>query len=231
VGKPEPQQIEPDALGGFKRAEHSDLPDAYLTSYGTGRVISFHRSEWLLSVGSVVRWYAIFHRGIGVECARRARRSPGREGRWAPSISRTGGFVVQTALSYAGSCEKTVKVVADSIGLDFLNSIAVLMDFKFERVTFGQDLLAWLQRVRFARDGVLDCFRRSSFCGRRGYCGRPGSRPGSLRDWFKPFVSEHMDASFESRAPEPLNQVLARGGELDQNVARDWFRTSERRHT
>jgi len=111
--------------------------------------------------------------------------------------------------------------IADGLGLDFLNTIAVPVDTKVEWLGSGEDLLAWLKRAELAPNEVLDFFRRDAV---------PGELDGiaaqarALRDWFKPFVYKHMGRPLPAtalRELEPLNQLLARDEEFGQIVARD----------
>jgi predicted RNA-binding Zn ribbon-like protein len=111
--------------------------------------------------------------------------------------------------------------IADNLGLDFLNTIAVPVDTTIEWLTSGDDLLAWLKQARLVPDEVLDAFRTSDV---------PGELDGiaaqarALRDWFKPFVYKHVGRPLEPtalRELEPLNQLLARDEEFGQIVVRD----------
>jgi predicted RNA-binding Zn ribbon-like protein len=109
--------------------------------------------------------------------------------------------------------------VADNMGLDFLNSIAVPVDTKVEWLASGEDLLAWLKQARLVPAEVLLGFRRST---RPRQLDAVARQARSLRDWFKPFVYKHMGAPLGPRALrelEPLNRMLARDQEFGQIVA------------
>jgi predicted RNA-binding Zn ribbon-like protein len=118
--------------------------------------------------------------------------------------------------------------IAESPGLDFLNTVAVPVDTKVEWLTSGEDLLAWLKQAGLVPDDVLDALRNSAV---------PGELDGiaaqarALRDWFKLFVYKHMGRPLTPTSLhelEPLNQLLARDEEFGQVVVRD--RLHDRRH-
>jgi len=118
--------------------------------------------------------------------------------------------------------------IADNLGLDFLNSIAVPVDTKVEWLASGQDLLAWLKQAGLVPDDVLDGLRKRAVPGELDAI---AVQARALRDWFKPFVYEHMGRPLERNALrqlEPLNQLLARDQEFGQIVVRD--RLSDHEH-
>lgn len=120
--------------------------------------------------------------------------------------------------------------IADSMGLDFLNSIAVPVDTKVEWLASGEDLLAWLKQAGLVPDDVLDAFRKSALPGELDAIAAQGR---ALRDWFKPFVYKHMGRPIEPNALrqlEPLNQLLARDEEFGQIVVRDRLHDQEDDH-
>jgi predicted RNA-binding Zn ribbon-like protein len=117
--------------------------------------------------------------------------------------------------------------IADSLGLDFLNTIAVPVVTKVEWLSGGEDLLAWLKQSGLVPGDVLEAFPISAV---------PGELDGiaaqarALRDWFKLFVYKHMGRPLEPSALhelEPLNQLLARDEEFVQIVVRDRLRERE----
>ncbi|MGC1298244.1 MAG: ABATE domain-containing protein [Alloacidobacterium sp.] len=110
--------------------------------------------------------------------------------------------------------------IADSIALDFLNSIAVPVDTRVEWLASGEDLLAWLKQAGLVPDDVLSAFRKGALPGQLDAI---AAQARGLRDWFKPFVYKHMGRPIEPKALrelEPLNQLLARDDEFGQIVAR-----------
>jgi predicted RNA-binding Zn ribbon-like protein len=111
--------------------------------------------------------------------------------------------------------------IADSLGLDFLNSVAVPLDTKFEWLASGEDLVVWLAEAGLVPADVLDSFSKSALPGELDAI---ASQARALRDWFKPFVYKHMGKPLGSKALrllEPLNKLLARDEEFGQIVARD----------
>jgi len=117
--------------------------------------------------------------------------------------------------------------IADNLGLDFLNTIAVPVDTKVEWLTSGEDLLAWLKQAGLVPDDVIDDFRKSAV---PGELDAVAAQARALRDWCKLFVYKHMGSPLETtalRELEPLNQLLARDQEVGQIVVRDRLREGE----
>jgi predicted RNA-binding Zn ribbon-like protein len=111
--------------------------------------------------------------------------------------------------------------IADNMGLDFLNSIAVPVDTQVDWLTSGEDLLAWLKQAGLVPEDVLGVFRKTALPGELDAI---AAQARALRDWFKPFVYKHMGRPIGSNALrqlEPLNQLLARDEEFGQLVVRD----------
>ena len=112
-------------------------------------------------------------------------------------------------------------LIADNLGLDFLNTIAVPVDTKVEWLASGEDLLAWLKEAGLVPDDVLESLRKTAG---RGELDAIAAQARALRDWFKPFVYKHMGRPLKPNAlrqVEPLNQLLARDEEFGQIVVRD----------
>jgi predicted RNA-binding Zn ribbon-like protein len=117
--------------------------------------------------------------------------------------------------------------IADNLGLDFLNTLAVPVDTKVEWIASGEDLLLWLKQAGLAPEDVLDGLRKSAL---PGELDAVAGQARALRDWFKPFVYKHMGKPLGSKALrhlEPLNQLLARDEEFGQIVARDRLSDSD----
>jgi predicted RNA-binding Zn ribbon-like protein len=120
--------------------------------------------------------------------------------------------------------------IADHVGLDFLNTIAVPVDTQVEWLRSGEDLLAWLRQARLVPSDVLDSVRKSAG---RGELDVIAGQARGLRDWFKPFVYKHMGRPLRPNALrqlESLNQLLARDQEFGQIVARDRLTDQEHDH-
>jgi predicted RNA-binding Zn ribbon-like protein len=117
--------------------------------------------------------------------------------------------------------------IADNLGLDFLNTIAVPVDAKVEWLSSGEDLFAWLKQAGLVPGDVLAALRKSAV---------PGELDGiaaqarALRDWFKLFIYKHMGRPLEPvslRELHPLNQLLARDEEFGQIVVCDRLHEQE----
>ena len=120
--------------------------------------------------------------------------------------------------------------IADNIGLDFLNSIAVPVDTKVEWLASGEDLLAWIKQAGLAPHDVLNAFRKSTLPGELDAI---ATQARALRDWFKPFVYKYMGRPIGPNALrqlKSLNQLLAREAEFGQIVVRDRLDKQENNH-
>ena len=117
--------------------------------------------------------------------------------------------------------------IADNLGLDFLNTVAVPVDTKVEWLSSGEDLLAWLKQAGLVPGDVLAALRKSAVPGELEAI---AAQARALRDWFKLFVYKHMGRPLEPaslRELQPLNQLLARDEEFGQIGVRDWLREGE----
>ena len=111
--------------------------------------------------------------------------------------------------------------IADNLGLDFLNTIAVPVDTKVEWISSGEDLLAWLKQAGLVPGDVLAALRKRAVPANLTASRHKRAR---LRDWFKLFVYKHMGKPLEPtslRELQPLNQLLERDEEFGQIVVRD----------
>ena len=120
--------------------------------------------------------------------------------------------------------------IADNLGLDFLNTLAVPVDTKVEWIASGEDLLVWLKQAGLVPQDVLDGLRKSAL---PGELDAVAGQARGLRDWFKAFVYKYMGKPLEPKALrqlEPLNQLLARDEEFGQIVVRDRLSDGEHGH-
>jgi predicted RNA-binding Zn ribbon-like protein len=106
--------------------------------------------------------------------------------------------------------------VGDSLGLDFLNSIATPLDTPVDWIADGEGLLDWLEQARLVPGEVLADARAHAL---PGELDTVADQARSLREWFRGFVRRHMGRSLT--APdlaqlEPLNRLLER----DESFAR-----------
>ena len=126
--------------------------------------------------------------------------------------------------------------IADSLGLDFLNSIATPLDTPVDWLDNGDGLLEWLADARLVAAEALDALRASAA---PGELDKAAEQARALREWFRGFVRKHMGRPLTSkslRELEPLNRLLERdetfsritvdrnggGGRLELQVRRRW---------
>lgn len=110
--------------------------------------------------------------------------------------------------------------LADSLGLDFLNSIATPVDTPVDWLEDGEGLLSWLQQARLMPDEVVGLIRGRAI---PGEIDRIASQARTLREWFRTFVREHRGQPLKTAdlaALEPLNQLLKRDDGYSAIVAR-----------
>jgi predicted RNA-binding Zn ribbon-like protein len=111
--------------------------------------------------------------------------------------------------------------VADSAGLDFLNSIATPLDTPVEWLSSGADLLAWLEQAQLVPADVLSSFRAHTL---PGELAAVAAQARTLREWFRTFVYEHKGKPLRANALlqlAPLNRILEREDQYSQIVKRD----------
>jgi predicted RNA-binding Zn ribbon-like protein len=111
--------------------------------------------------------------------------------------------------------------IADSPGLDFLNSIATPVDTVVDWLDSGDGLLRWLAQARLVPADVLDELRARAM---PGELDRVADQARALREWFRGFVRKYMGRPLTPRALhelDPLNRLLERD---------EAFRRISRRH-
>ena len=111
--------------------------------------------------------------------------------------------------------------VADAVGLDFLNTLAVPVDTQVEWLGSGDDLIAWLEAAELVPAETLVALRKTAV---PGEFDTVASQARKLREWFRGFVRAHMGKPLKPKALqdlEPLNRVLSRDEEFGQVVSRD----------
>ena len=100
--------------------------------------------------------------------------------------------------------------LADSAGLDFLNSIATPVDVPVDWIDDGPGLLAWLRQGGLVPGEVLDGIQRAAV---PGELDAVAAQARALREWFRSFVRERKGAPLgpgDLTVLEPLNGLLAR---------------------
>jgi predicted RNA-binding Zn ribbon-like protein len=111
--------------------------------------------------------------------------------------------------------------IADAIGLDFLNSVAVPADKQVEWLTTGEDLLAWMKQAGLVPTDVHDAWKKKAAAGELDAVARQSRE---LREWFRAFVYKYKGKPLKSgvlNQLEPINRLLARDEEFSQITARD----------
>ena len=100
--------------------------------------------------------------------------------------------------------------VADSVGLDFLNSVATPTDVPVDWIDDGLGLLAWLRQAGLVPDEVLDAFAHTAM---PGELDAVAAQARALREWFRGFVTERKGtplSSDEITVLENINRLLSR---------------------
>ena len=100
--------------------------------------------------------------------------------------------------------------VADSLGLDFLNSIATPVDMPVDWIADGHGLLRWLAQARLVPADALAEFKTQAT---PGELDKVAGQARALREWFRNFVRKHMGRPLTTkvlRELEPLNRLLER---------------------
>jgi predicted RNA-binding Zn ribbon-like protein len=100
--------------------------------------------------------------------------------------------------------------VADSLGLDFLNSIATPVDTPVDWLDSGDGLLRWLAQADLVPADALDELKARAM---PGELDRVADQARALREWFRAFVRKHMGRPLTPRALhelDPLNKLLER---------------------
>ncbi|WP_456785531.1 CGNR zinc finger domain-containing protein [Bradyrhizobium sp. USDA 4516] len=106
--------------------------------------------------------------------------------------------------------------IADSLGIDFINSIATPVDTPVDWIGDGDGLLRWLAQAQLVPPDVLDELKARATSGELDDV---AGQARDLREWFRGFVRKHMGRPLAPRALkeiEPLNRLL----ESDQAFSR-----------
>jgi predicted RNA-binding Zn ribbon-like protein len=109
--------------------------------------------------------------------------------------------------------------LADSPGLDFLNSIATPVDVPVDWLEDGEGLLNWLEQARLVPASVLGAMRSRALPGEMD---RLADQARDLREWFRVFVRERKGRPLRTAdlsQLEPLNQLLKRDDAFNEIVA------------
>jgi predicted RNA-binding Zn ribbon-like protein len=103
--------------------------------------------------------------------------------------------------------------IADSLGLDFLNSIATPIDTPVDWLSDGDGLLRWLAQAKLVPEDILDELKARSM---PGELDKVAEQARDLREWFRGFVRKHMGRPL---APKALNELGLLNGLLERDEA------------
>ncbi|MGH7117612.1 MAG: CGNR zinc finger domain-containing protein [Acetobacteraceae bacterium] len=108
--------------------------------------------------------------------------------------------------------------IADALGLDFLNSIAIPVDTVVDWIGNGDGLLSWLDQARLVPRDALEAIREQAL---PGELDKVADQARNLREWFRGFVRDHKGhplTAEDLRQLEPLNRLLERDEAFRQVV-------------
>ncbi|WGD54492.1 CGNR zinc finger domain-containing protein [Bradyrhizobium sp. CB1650] len=100
--------------------------------------------------------------------------------------------------------------IADSLGLDFLNSIATPVDAPVDWIEDGDGLIDWLAQARLVPTAELDALKARAMSGELD---EVADQARVLREWFRTFVRKHAGRPLTAAALQelgPLNSLLER---------------------
>ena len=106
--------------------------------------------------------------------------------------------------------------IADSLGLDFLNSIATPVDIPVDWLNNGDGLVNWLAQARLVPADVLNELKARAM---PGELDKVADQARGLREWFRGFVRKHIGRPLTPRALHelaPLNRLLERDEAFSQ---------------
>jgi predicted RNA-binding Zn ribbon-like protein len=98
--------------------------------------------------------------------------------------------------------------IADSLGLDFLNSIATPVDTPIDWLDSGDGLVKWLAQAELVPADALNALNERAM---PGEVDRAAGEARALREWFRGFVRRHMGLPLTPEAIDelrPLNKLL-----------------------
>ncbi|MDK4704016.1 CGNR zinc finger domain-containing protein [Rhizobium sp. CNPSo 4062] len=110
--------------------------------------------------------------------------------------------------------------VGDTLGLDFLNSVATPVDVPIDWIDDGEGLLRWLEQAGLVPHETLAAMRERAL---PGELDKVADQARNLREWFRAFVNSHKGKPLTSDALndlEPLNHLLERDEGFGRIVTR-----------
>lgn len=117
--------------------------------------------------------------------------------------------------------------IADSLGLDFLNSIATPVDTPVDWLDSGEGLVKWLAQAKLVPAEALDELKARAM---PGELDKVAVEARALREWFRGFVRKHMGRRLPAKALQelaPLNRLLQRD-EVFSQISHHHERDGER---
>ena len=117
--------------------------------------------------------------------------------------------------------------VADSLGLDFLNSIATPVDTPVDWLDSGDGFLRWLAQAELVPADALNELKARAM---PGELDKVADQARALREWFRRFVHKHMGGPLPPKALKelgPLNKLLQRD-EIFSQISRHRERDGDR---
>jgi predicted RNA-binding Zn ribbon-like protein len=106
--------------------------------------------------------------------------------------------------------------IADSLGLDFLNSVATPLDTPVDWLDSADGLLKWLAQAKLVPADALEELKERAM---PAELDKVAGEARSLREWFRGFVRKHMGQPLTPRALKelaPLNELLERDQAFSQ---------------
>lgn len=106
--------------------------------------------------------------------------------------------------------------IADSLGLDFLNSVATLVDVPVDWIDNGEGLIDWLAQAKLVPADELDALKENLL---PGELDKIADEARALREWFRGFVHKHAGRPLTAAALNelgPLNSLLQRDETFSQ---------------
>jgi predicted RNA-binding Zn ribbon-like protein len=100
--------------------------------------------------------------------------------------------------------------IADSPGLDFLNSVATPVDTLVDWLESGEDFVAWLTQANLVPAQALNAMLQRAA---PGDLDKVADKARGVREWFRGFVRRHMGRPLTAEAVrelKPLNALLQR---------------------
>jgi predicted RNA-binding Zn ribbon-like protein len=106
--------------------------------------------------------------------------------------------------------------IADSLGLDFLNSVATPIDTPIDWLDSGDGLVKWLAQAGLVPADALEALEARAM---PGEFDKVADQARALREWFRGFVHKHMGRPLTPKALQelgPLNKLLERDERFSQ---------------